>query len=63
MKAEYLIIRAVALFGAVMMTVSCGSRSDKPLLPNVSGIGRFVVKHYKVLAVVLVIMIFPAFYG
>lgn len=37
--------------------------SHKPLLPNVSGIGRFVVKHYKVLAVVLVIMIFPAFYG
>ena len=37
MKAEHLIIRAVALFGAVMMTVSCGSRSDKPLLPNVSG--------------------------
>lgn len=37
MKAEYLIIRAVALFGAVMMMVSCGGRSDKPLLPNVSG--------------------------
>ena len=37
--------------------------SHKPLLPNVSGIGRFVVKHYKVLAAVLVIMIFPAFYG
>ena len=37
--------------------------SHKPLLPNVGGIGRFVVKHYKVLAVVLVIMIFPAFYG
>ena len=37
--------------------------SHKPLLPNVSGIGHFVVKHYKVLAVVLVIMIFPAFYG
>ena len=37
--------------------------SHKPLLPDVGGIGRFVVKHYKVLAVVLVIMIFPAFYG
>ncbi|MBQ9196521.1 MAG: MMPL family transporter, partial [Clostridia bacterium] len=37
--------------------------SHKPLLPNVGGIGRFVVKHYKVLAVVLAIMIFPAFYG
>ena len=37
--------------------------SHRPLLPNVGGIGRFVVKHYKVLAVVLVIMIFPAFYG
>ncbi len=37
--------------------------SHKPLLPNVGGIGRFVTKHYKVLAVVLVIMVFPAFYG
>lgn len=37
--------------------------SHRPLLPNVGGIGRFVVKHFKVLAVVLVIMIFPAFYG
>ena len=37
--------------------------SHKPLLPDVGGIGRFVVKHYKVLAVVLVLMIFPAFYG
>ena len=37
--------------------------SHKPLLPNVGGIGRFVAKHYKALAVVLVIMIFPAFYG
>jgi len=37
--------------------------SHKPLLPDVGGIGRFVTRHYKVLAVVLVIMIFPAFYG
>ena len=37
--------------------------SHKPLLPNVGGIGRFVAKHYKALCVVLVIMIFPAFYG
>ena len=37
--------------------------SHKPLLPNVGGIGRFVARHYWVLAVVLVIMIFPAFYG
>ena len=28
--------------------------SHRPLLPDVGGIGRFVVKHYKVLAVVLV---------
>jgi len=37
--------------------------SHKPLLPDVGGIGRFVVKHYKVLAVILLIMIVPAFYG
>ena len=37
--------------------------SHKPLLPDVGGIGRFVVKHYKVLAVILLIMIIPAFYG
>ena len=37
--------------------------SHKPLLPDVSGIGRFVRHHYKVLCVVLVLMIVPAFYG
>ena len=37
--------------------------SHKPLLPDVSGLGRFVRRHYKVLCVVLVLMIVPAFYG
>ena len=37
--------------------------AHKPLLPNVGGIGRFVVNHYKALCLVLVIMIIPAFYG
>ena len=37
--------------------------AHKPLLPDVGGIGRFVAGHYKVLCVVLVIMIVPAFYG
>ena len=37
--------------------------SHKPILPNVGGIGRFVVKHYKALCVILALMIFPAFYG
>ena len=37
--------------------------SHKPLLPNVGGIGRFVVKHYRALCVVLALMIVPAFYG
>ena len=37
--------------------------SHRPLLPDVGGIGRFVTKHYKVLAVILVIMIVPVFYG
>ncbi len=46
-----------ALDGAIEKT------SHRPLLPDVSGIGRFVTKHYKVLAVILLIMIIPAFYG
>ena len=37
--------------------------SHKPLLPKVTGIGRFVAKHYKVLCAVLLVMIVPAFYG
>ena len=37
--------------------------SHKPLLPDVGGIGRFVSKHYRVLAIVLVILCVPAFYG
>ena len=44
-----------ALDGAIEKT------SHKPLLPDVSGIGR--LKHYKVLAVILLVMIIPAFYG
>ena len=46
-----------ALDGAIENT------SHRPLLPDVSGIGRFVTKHYKVLAVILLVMIIPAFYG
>ena len=37
--------------------------SHKPLLPNVRGIGRFAAKHYKALAVALVVLAVPAFYG
>jgi len=37
--------------------------SHKPLLPDVGGIGRFVTKHYRVLAVVLVLLAVPAFWG
>ena len=37
--------------------------SHRPLLPDVSGIGRFVTKHYKALGIILLIMVFPAFYG
>ena len=46
-----------ALDGAIEKT------SHKPLLPDVGGIGKFVVKHYKVLAIVLLVVILPAFYG
>ncbi len=46
-----------ALDGAIEMT------SHRPLLPDVGGIGRFVTKHYKALAAVLLVMIVPAFYG
>ena len=35
----------------------------KPLLPNAGGIGRFVARHYRALCVVLLVMVFPAFYG
>ncbi len=37
--------------------------SHKPLLPDVSGISRFVVKHYGVLCIVFVVLLVPAFYG
>ena len=46
-----------ALDGAIEKT------SHKPILPSVSGISRFVVRHYKALCVVLALMIVPAFYG
>ena len=37
--------------------------SHKPLLPDVGGIGRFVAKHYKVLALLLVVLAVPSFWG
>ena len=37
--------------------------SHRPLLPDVGGIGRFVAKHYRILAVVLALLCIPAFYG
>ncbi len=37
--------------------------SHKPLLPDVGGIGRFVTRHYKTLAIILVLVCLPAFYG
>ena len=37
--------------------------SHRTLLPDVSGIGRFVVKHYRMLCIILVAVIFPAFYA
>ena len=37
--------------------------SHRPLLPSVGGIGRFVVKHYRALSIVLLLLVFPAFYG
>ena len=46
-----------ALDGAIEKT------SHRPLLPNLDGIGRFVVRHYKVLCVLLVLIAVPAFYG
>ncbi len=37
--------------------------SHKPLMPDMTGFGRFVVKHYKVLFVILLLICIPAFYG
>ena len=37
--------------------------SHKPLLPDVGGIGRFVVTHNKALCVLLIVACIPAFYG
>ncbi len=37
--------------------------SHKPLLPDMTGFSRFVVKHYKVLFVILLLICIPAFYG
>ena len=46
-----------------LMDTAIEKTSHKPLLPSVGGIGHFVAKHYKVLSLLLVLLIFPAFYG
>ena len=47
----------------LMMDKAIEKTSHKPLLPSMAGISRFVVKNYKVLFVVLLILCVPAFYG
>lgn len=46
-----------------MMDRAIEKTSHKPLLPDVGGIGRFVVTHNKVLCVLLIVACIPAFYG
>lgn len=46
-----------------MMDGAIEKTSHKPLLPDVGGISRFVVKHYKVLCAILLFLCIPAFYG
>ncbi len=46
-----------AMDGAIEKT------SHRPLLPDVGAISRFVVKHYRVLCILLVLIAIPAFYG
>ena len=47
----------------LMMDKAIEKTSHKPLLPNMAGISKFVVKNYKVLFVVLLLICIPAFYG
>lgn len=35
----------------------------KPLMPDIGGVGKFAVKHYKLFAILFVIVLFPALYG
>lgn len=35
----------------------------KPLMPDIGGVGKFAVKHYKLFALLFVIVLFPALYG
>lgn len=46
-----------------MMDRAIEKTSHKPLLPDVGGIGRFVVKHNKALCALLIVACIPAFYG
>lgn len=59
------VLTTVTLLPAVllMMDKAIEKTSHKPLLPDVSGISRFVVKHYKVLAIIFLLLLAPAFYG
>lgn len=46
-----------------MMDTLITKTSHKPLLPSVANISRLVVKHYKALCVLAVVLCIPAFYG
>jgi predicted RND superfamily exporter protein len=35
----------------------------KALLPDITGIGEFLTKHYKIFIIIFLIVLFPAFYG
>lgn len=59
------VIGTVTLLPCVirMMDGAIEKTSHKPLLPDVGGISRFVVRHYKALCAVLLLLCIPAFYG
>ena len=59
------VLGTVTLLPCMIRTLdgAIGKTSHRPLLPDVSGIGRFVTKHYRALAAILLIMVIPAFWG
>ncbi|MDD3334341.1 MAG: MMPL family transporter [Eubacteriales bacterium] len=59
------VLGTVTLLPAVirMLDGAIEKTSHKPLLPDVGGISKFIVKHYKALCCLLIVLVIPAFYG
>lgn len=59
------VISCVTILPAMLLTFDKGieKTKHKDLIPDISGVSKFITKHYKVFLVLFLVLLFPAIYG